>query len=73
MNETNSNYEECYVAFLDLMGFKQLVESCSIDKQRYQKVITALRETSNVSEFKSIKRDLNTDEMKHWELQVQAF
>lgn len=46
VNETNSNYEECYVAFLDLMGFKQLVKACSTDEQRYPKVITALWETT---------------------------
>ena len=73
MNETNSNYEECYVAFLDLMGVRRLVKACETDGQRYQKVITALRETSDISAFKSSTRDLNTGELKNWKLQVQAF
>jgi len=73
MSEEPSNYKECFVAFLDLMGVRNLVKACDKDVDRYKQVISALRETSDLTPFKSGRRDLETGESKDWTLQVQAF
>jgi len=73
MTDTDSNYEECYIAFLDLMGMQQLVKDCETDKTRYEKVIDALQETSNTSTVEISHRNISTNETKNWKLQVQAF
>jgi len=69
MNENESPMTECYVAFLDLMGVRQLTKKAAV----CESIISALKETKNVSSFNHGTRNLETGEQKEWSLQVQAF
>jgi hypothetical protein len=73
MSEPESKFTECYVAFLDLMGMNNLVKKCGDAPELYRKVITALQETKDIGSLSSERRDLETKDVKHWVLQVQAF
>ncbi|MCR9119040.1 MAG: hypothetical protein NXI22_19080 [bacterium] len=73
MNNEKQGFTECYVAFLDLMGVRNLVKACEKDDRLYGNVITALLETKNISSFHRQTQDLETGLTTRWMLQVQAF
>jgi hypothetical protein len=73
MSEAETTFTECYVAFLDLMGVRSLVEKCGHDPELYKNVIAALAETNDIGPIGSERRDLTKSESKRWVLQVQAF
>jgi hypothetical protein len=73
MTEPESTFTECYIAFLDLMGVKDLVKKCAGNPKLHRTVIAALQETKNLDSFFSARTDVETEEVKRWVLQVQAF
>ncbi len=73
MPETTTQYTECYVAFLDLLGVRNLVKRAGEDHALYEALVAALAETKNTSTFWGEERNVQTNETKAWRLQVQAF
>jgi hypothetical protein len=73
MNDERLGFTECYVAFLDLMGVRNLVNACEKDHELYGKVIAALLETKTISSFHRETGDLETGLTTRWMLRVQAF
>lgn len=73
MTESESTFTECYVAFLDLMGVRNLVKKCVTTPELHRNVIAALQETKDIASFFGERRDAETEEVKRWVLQVQAF
>lgn len=66
-------FTECYVAFLDLLGVRNLVKRAGEDSALYEALVAALAETKNTSTFWREERNVQTNETKAWRLQVQAF
>lgn len=73
MAEVRTTLTQCYVAFLDLMGVRNLVKAASSDANLLSNVIAALEETKNTSSFFRENKNAETGEVKRWSLQVQAF
>jgi len=73
MSNETSNFTECYVAFLDIMGMKALVKECKTNTDRYQSIVAALNEAKNSAGFYSGTRDLDTGKQAHWQAQIHAF
>lgn len=73
MSDTASNFTECYVAFLDIMGMKSLVKDCETNTARYQNIVEALNEAKNSAGFYSGTRNLETGEQADWQAQIHAF
>lgn len=73
MIDGRSTLTECYVAFLDLMGVRNLVKEATEDVDLCSKVVAALEETKNISSFFHEKREVATGDVTRWTLQVQAF
>lgn len=68
-----SRYTECYVAFLDILGFADLVKRSVEEPALLDQLVSALEQAKNIESFWSEHRDMKTGKSKRWSLQVHAF
>ncbi|MFC1735513.1 hypothetical protein ACFL1X_05310 [Candidatus Hydrogenedentota bacterium] len=73
MQEPDVQYTECYVAFLDILGFKELVERSEENAKVLEDLILALNRTADPANFERIELDGKTGKGAIWRLQVRAF
>jgi hypothetical protein len=66
-------YTECYVAFLDIMGFENYVSQSENDNALFSQLILALKEVGNIGPYYSSNIDHQTGERGNWILQSQVF
>jgi hypothetical protein len=77
-----SEYTECYVAFLDILGFKQLVQRSKDDGNILKKLVQVLETVEDISPTTHSQREVKYEEEgkcvgasneKCWITQVRAF
>ncbi|NUM53505.1 MAG: hypothetical protein HUU46_07670 [Candidatus Hydrogenedentes bacterium] len=73
MIEQHLEYTECYVAFLDILGFEQIVRESERNPDVLRRLVLMLNEAANIAPPEKWVRDLGTGESKQWRMQVRSF
>lgn len=73
MSSRTRFFKECYVAFLDIMGFRNLVTRCEHDHELYGQLVAALLETKTHEQVFSQAQDTSSPHCGYWVSQAQAF
>lgn len=69
-------FRDCYVAYLDILGFKKLIEESTTNEDSLKSAIKAVNHTKNfmISTHQShTKRNLKTNDSTNYHLQIHAF
>ena len=73
MDTSKIKYTECYVAFIDILGFKELVKHSKEDADCLQKLLITLNEIADTSSSGHCKRSIEDKTETIWLLQVRFF
>jgi len=73
MSDTAPKYTECYVAFLDILGFGEFVARSQDEPELLEQMVLALNEVATTTSPEAVRRDSTSGELKHWTVQVRAF
>jgi len=68
-----SKFTECYVAFLDILGWKSLISESENNAEKMQILIMALNKIADIGQSTHSKGDLNSGNFAEWKLQIHAF
>ena len=73
MSSSALEYKECYVAFLDILGFRELVTRSQDEPELLEQLVLVLNEVATTTSPEAVHRDSTSGELKHWTVQVRAF